>query len=211
MRKKCILLFLSTLFTFIVPLVAYADVIPPEVEACSYDTFSGKNTGHCFIGYRNGIGQCVPSTCVKRDYNPKYCDGGYGGNCYAEVEYQCLRCLDKNGEVPSDMFDRNDRCTPTMGDTTEGDQCKMTGSEDDGTCQKTVCKVFDRYVAEVGFSGFDCLDCASANGPDNGTDKSSLGGCSFVEEPGFAGNAGAFLLALSFSLLFLIRRKRNGG
>jgi hypothetical protein len=66
---------------------AYADVISPEVEACS-DKGDGED---CEVDDRKEIdGECVPSTCGRYNY-------GAAGGGPTWTEYECLKCEETSG------------------------------------------------------------------------------------------------------------------
>lgn len=97
-------------------------------------------------------------------------------------------------------------CFETGG--SEGSKCTLNGTS--GTCQKSTCARLDYSHWDGGMPGsiqYDCLKCIVAVSEDS---SSSSGGCGSVARPSTPKELGALFIAGSFSLLFLLKRRRRG-
>jgi hypothetical protein len=102
-----LLITLITITAF-VPSVALADVVPTEEWVCR-----GLEKGEkCSLSDSSRKGTCQDSTCSRSDYSH--------GTPPTSVEYDCLKCLDENGVVPSGITsdDTSGGCNVVPGTST---------------------------------------------------------------------------------------------
>ena len=171
-----------------------ADVVPPDTAACS-----GKQAGDvCTVSFSDaGPSSCQNATCSKLDYAHWDRDASSGP---PTASYACLKCAPDTTTNTQTVTDtRTATETPTTTQTAAGSQTATeTPTATHTTSDTQTATSLPVTVTSAG------TDTSTNDQPPAGDD----GGCSLGQH-GTARRLAPWLLAASFSLLFLFVRRRR--